>query len=444
MKLPSHVDIIIIGAGAAGLAAAHELSRAGKKVCVLEARPRLGGRAWTKPLANSDAFIEYGAEFIHGTNAESWKFIQESGLRTREILRDIRIYDNGFLPADESYWPQVQNTLKALFRYAEPDIPVAEALAKARQDKISPEALDQVARLVQGYHAGDLSKMSIMSLQKIEEESNDEGSHRNFVLTYGYCALFDWLANSIHSYAGCQIIYPKAVVTKVQWERGKVLVSAHTKDGLLELSAHKLLTSIPLGVWKTATGQKGHIEFSPPLKHRDSLLAGLEMGNVLKVVFEVDLSAAHQFETCSVLSKDEFFSFWWFRKHQNKMLAIGWTGGPSAGALSKRGDDAVIATARAALEKILGVTEKTTEHPIGAAYFHDWLKDPYARGAYSYIAAGGLDAQKELAMPIDDTLYFAGEMIPPHGEPGTIHGAMASGLAAARAILTGFNSSFQS
>jgi monoamine oxidase len=71
---------------------------------------------------------------------------------------------------------------------------------------------------------------------------------------------------------------------------------------------------------------------------------------------------------------------------------------------------------------------------LEAVYFHDWTADPYARGAYSYVSAGGLQAADSLAQPVENTLYFAGEHVAP-GEWGTVHGAIASGRRAAKLIL---------
>ena len=69
-----------------------------------------------------------------------------------------------------------------------------------------------------------------------------------------------------------------------------------------------------------------------------------------------------------------------------------------------------------------------------ARFYHDWSADPFSRGAYSYLGAGFLDAPGELAKPIADTLYFAGEATAPHGKEGMVHGAIASGLRAARQV----------
>jgi monoamine oxidase len=68
-------------------------------------------------------------------------------------------------------------------------------------------------------------------------------------------------------------------------------------------------------------------------------------------------------------------------------------------------------------------------------WMHDWMNDPFARGAYSYQLVAGANAARDLARPIDGTLFFAGEATDTSGSTGTVHGALASGARAARQVL---------
>jgi monoamine oxidase len=92
------------------------------------------------------------------------------------------------------------------------------------------------------------------------------------------------------------------------------------------------------------------------------------------------------------------------------------------------------------LARNLGVTKRRVESQLEAAWTHNWDRDPYARGAYSYPMVGGSDAAKELARPIQNTIWFAGEAADAEGRNGTVNGAIGSGRqaakAAARAIAT--------
>src|SRR5215475_8865664 len=83
--MPLNVDVVVIGAGAAGLSAAAELARAGQSVMVLEARSRIGGRLFTQLDAELDAPIEFGAEFIHGLAPEIWQPLQANKVLISEV-----------------------------------------------------------------------------------------------------------------------------------------------------------------------------------------------------------------------------------------------------------------------------------------------------------------------------------------------------------------------
>jgi monoamine oxidase len=93
----------------------------------------------------------------------------------------------------------------------------------------------------------------------------------------------------------------------------------------------------------------------------------------------------------------------------------------------------------AALHRLLGVRIQELEGLLEHAYFHDWQADPFSRGAYSYGKVGGDQAPKALAMPVDNTLFFAGEATDANGLNGTVHAAIASGRRAALEIANSGN-----
>jgi monoamine oxidase len=108
----------------------------------------------------------------------------------------------------------------------------------------------------------------------------------------------------------------------------------------------------------------------------------------------------------------------------------GWSAGPSADELIGRTKADITAQAIAALERVSG-----SRIAVRAAYFHDWQSDVLSRGAYSYVPAGCMAARHTLSQPVRDTLYLAGEATETTGHAATVHGAIKSGLRAARQIL---------
>jgi monoamine oxidase len=116
-------------------------------------------------------------------------------------------------------------------------------------------------------------------------------------------------------------------------------------------------------------------------------------------------------------------------------ILTAWAGGPAAEGLLLREESIVVAQALNTLARLLGLKRERLEGLLETWHMHDWQADPLARGAYSYVPVGGLDASRALAAPVDDTLFFAGEATDTDGRNGTVHGAIASGWRAAAEII---------
>src|SRR5438034_8098968 len=115
-------------------------------------------------------------------------------------------------------------------------------------------------------------------------------------------------------------------------------------------------------------------------------------------------------------------------------LLVAWSGGPNAARLSDQNDDALVQAALDGVQKLFP-TQRSIDNDLQSAHVHNWQRDPFARGAYSYVTAGGAMARKQLAEPLKETLYFAGEATDTSGEAATVAGALASGERAAREII---------
>jgi monoamine oxidase len=125
--------------------------------------------------------------------------------------------------------------------------------------------------------------------------------------------------------------------------------------------------------------------------------------------------------------------------HETAMLTA-WAGGPKATALwglAKADGDAgaLLEQALSTLARIFGLADIRSR--LVSWHLHDWQRDPYSRGAYSYVPAGAMDAPGQMRRPVDDTLYFAGEHTDTSGHWGTVHAALATGMAAAQQLLEG-------
>src|SRR6185295_6326207 len=113
-----------------------------------------------------------------------------------------------------------------------------------------------------------------------------------------------------------------------------------------------------------------------------------------------------------------------------------WAGGPKAVKLGRTDTPTLIRQALASLQTLFGRLPES-DMQLEAGFVHDWQQDPFARGAYSYVCVGGQNARAQLAEPVKETLFFAGEASDTEGEAGTVAGAIQSGIRAAHQLLAG-------
>jgi monoamine oxidase len=201
-----------------------------------------------------------------------------------------------------------------------------------------------------------------------------------------------------------------------------------------ELAAPQLLVTVPLGVLKA-----GAIAFSPRLADKEEAIGRLEMGDAERVSLCLASDAwigPDRFPPGGFLMTGEPpFPVWWVSRPPPFPVVTGWAGGRNARALGQLGAAARVEAAVGALATALGADAGRLRQDLRGGFSHDWLADPFARGAYSYAGVGGSEAGTELAVPIDGTLFFAGEATESDGQNGTVHGAIASGHRAAKQLL---------
>src|SRR2546425_455003 len=175
-------QVVIIGAGVAGLTAARELTGAGARVLVLEARDRLGGRVLTHHAAEGP--VELGAEFVHGAFPEILTVVEEAGLRLREGGRGAPGRTAGQRqPAD--YFAAMDRLL-GLATLGDADESFQRLVARAA---VEPDVKAQALRLVEGYHAADPARMSVQALIRNTTADERPGADRQFRLADGYDGL---------------------------------------------------------------------------------------------------------------------------------------------------------------------------------------------------------------------------------------------------------------
>jgi monoamine oxidase len=430
------VDVIVIGAGMSGLAAAREASKCKLRVAVLEARPRVGGRidthrpqGWQKP-------VELGAEFIHAGNWDLWRLIKRAG------VRPVRLPDH--------HWNARAGIVKKI-----PDLDrklgsVTRLILPARAAKLSfaeyfekypaqvaPDEWMLARGFVEGFEAAPLGRISAKSLAS---ESMDD--RHQYGVPGGYDQVISRLVDDCAD-GGVRILL-EMVVRSITWKKGRVTVTARDRiSGVTRTySARAAIITLPLGVLK-ARGGAGAVRFRPALGHKRAAIDGMQMGHVARISIRFrkegwrrmlprNLRGARRMGFGFIHSTAKGVPVWWSLSEQP--VLVGWAGGLAARRLLRLTPSARFGRALDSLAEILGVAPGTVRRAVVGWKAHDWTHDPFSRGAYSFTAAGQDAGAEVLRKPVKGTLYFAGEATADGSEVGTVHGALSSGLRAAREV----------
>jgi monoamine oxidase len=430
---PMGSDVIVIGAGAAGLAAARQLASDARSVVVLEARDRLGGRIW--PVPTAEGVAELGAEFIHGPARETMALLHEAGARAVPIGDESwRWRDgSGLQRDDDSFFAAAgifagANTLTS-------DVSVEEFLARYDSDASLRENAQGARMFVEGFDAADPARASVRSIAEEWASGVDFASSRP---VGGYVPVLDRLQKGLLA-AGARL-HLSTVVRAVSWGRGHVVVRAIDRNGnALEFRGKCAIVTLPVGVLRE-TSRERNVSFDPDLPP-DKLraLKSIEMGHVAKVslrfrtAFWEHVDDGRYRNAAFFRCAEAPFMGFWTQVPVRSRLITAWAGGPRAERLSGFSGDQLIDRAVEDFGALFSAGEVARRELVGGLV-HDWWQDPFARGAYSYILTGGGDARAVLGASIEDTLFFAGEATSTDGQGGTVNGALETGGRAAREV----------
>ncbi|GLC27688.1 flavin monoamine oxidase family protein [Roseisolibacter agri] len=439
-------EVLVLGAGVAGLAAARVLVDAGRRVLVLEARDRIGGRVLTQRREDLATPIELGAEFVHGTPAELWAVLDAARLRVVDAAEDHVTFDGGRLEEREDFGGALGAVLGALDQEARgPDRSFAEFLDARFADAAHADARRLAASYVEGFHAAPIDDVGVHGLARAEGAAS--GNDQAFRVVDGYDRVAAWL----HEGAGAPPrVRLRTVAHRVRWSAGHVRVEAHGPDARSEsvFDAAACIVTLPVGVLASRPDADGAVAFEPPLDAKRDALARIGAGHVTRVVLRFRRRFWEEREYVPALADDvdplqlsfvhapeQPVPVWWTQRALRTPLLVAWIGGPRGAAMAALDREALTERCIASLATTLGRDPADVRAELVDVHTHDWSDDPFARGAYSYARVGGADAGAALARPLDDTLFFAGEATAAGGNTGTVHGALLSGQRAAREVL---------
>ena len=261
-------DTVIIGAGAAGLAAASELAAKGQHVLILEARERIGGRILTDRTIPIPVAIELGAEFVHGASSAVIKWLKRANQLAVDASRNRwRLNDGELHPANDGL-EQLKRRFERL-RPPRPDIPFSEFLERHRRALPQP-VREMACMMVQGFDAADASRIS--TLEVLDEWSGGSAADAPTLRPVdGYDALMDSMRQALAP--ECAALRLGTVVHEIAWRKGRVTIEALRHGEPIRIQAARAVITMPLGVLQLPPASPGSVRFTPELRDKRSALA---------------------------------------------------------------------------------------------------------------------------------------------------------------------------
>lgn len=407
------VDVVIVGAGVAGLAAAMELEKAGLRLAIFESRDRIGGRILTYHDPLSPLPIELGAEFVHGRAPEVLGIAKRIPIPVCDVAWNPVERRAGEWRTDIDLESESESILEEAVRYRGPDMSWADFAA---QSKASDSEKISATRFVEGFNAARADRISLLSIQQDTLAARAMGDQGQFRIPSGYDRIPLFLANRLET--AVRLSKP---VHHIAWAEGRVKING-------ELTARAAVITLPVGVL-----QAGSVAFEPVPASMEAA-SDIECGQVFRAVLRLD-SAVWENVPCLadagfLFTESEPFPTWWTTLPMRAPIVTAWCAGPHVDGLSDSSEE----IAQKAIENLGQLLGQNVKDHVRAWYLHNWRDDPWARCAYSYARSGRLAAREELAMPVGNTLFFAGEAAETEGHSGTVHGAIRSGRRAARLV----------
>ncbi|MBR0792536.1 FAD-dependent oxidoreductase [Bradyrhizobium manausense] len=415
--------IVIVGAGAAGLMAARELGSAGKRVTILEARERCGGRIHPLPASSFGYPADGGAEFVHGEAPVTRGLAREAGLTVRPIGGAQWSFDGTDFSRENPRDPY-DDQLHAVVKDLTDDLTVADFLRRHFAGPEYARLRHAVERMVEGYDAADPERASTLALR---DEWMNDGHAKSARIDGGYGGLIDFLAAGCHK-SGVAIRFG-AVVSAIEDSDGRLTVRG--ADGAVHV-CDRVIVTVPLPLLR---------EIALPAAARAKAAAAddIGFGNVIKILLRFKRPWWRErggLADMLFLLSDETIPVWWTRQPDQHPVLTGWFGGPRTAELSHLDPQGLIESGLDSLAAIFGRPRETIAQDLIAASAVNWAHDPFARGAYSWATLRTRTAQERLARA-DGLVLFSGEALYRGRDMGTVEAALASGLETAGMILQG-------
>lgn len=404
----SNVEVAIVGAGAAGLGAAKVLAERNVNFVVLEAAHRIGGRAYTEVVGAGQPF-DLGCHWLHSASINPFTKIADAlgfTYKKTPFLRRIRLGDRWANDAEKAERDAFfARNLELIDSAAEAgrDVPVTEVTD--RESRWTAE-FDYMVSLLYSTNSDRVSTLD-------HSAYNDTGE--NWPIREGYGRLIECFAADLPVTLNCE-------VSRIDW--GDAEIRLTTAQG--DVKAARVIVTVSTGILGG-----GYLAFDPPLPEwKRQAIADLPVGNHNRICLILDGRQDNEdLPEGGVLLDGESEPMALRLRPFGYDYVVGLTGGRFADWLERAGPEASADLATENLKKLVGngIARHIVGHNVTA-----WRGDPWVRGAYSAARPGAAHRRRELARPLDDRLFFAGEATSSEFF-STAHGAYLSGRAAAEA-----------
>jgi monoamine oxidase len=414
-------DVLVIGAGIAGLAAARRLSDAGLRVVVLEARRRTGGRIHTCRPKGWPCPVDLGAEFIHGGSRSFLALARRAGVRARPLSGRMWTAGPGGIAPVKGFWQSIGRMAGSIPR-KDLGWSFSEFLRRAHPN-IPADRLRLASAYISSFNAAPADEIAVHALRQDGAGSATTDKHP--------VGLYSRIPEALARPRGGAALDIRlgAEVRGVRWRKGRVEASCRDSSRFVGRAA---VIALPLGVLRA-----GIPSFSPRVPGLRGLVQSIGWGQVFRVAvwLRKGVWRSHWLRRFGqgrpagfVNVPKEPVPVWWAYR-QGAPILVGWCAGPRGERLLRRPARVRGAGVVRSLSAVLGIKPGEARRAILGIAAHDWSRDPFARGAYSYLKAGREDSPARLSRPVAGTLVFCGEALA--ADIGTTHGAHGSGWAAA-------------
>jgi len=408
MMATSDVDVIVVGGGAAGVAAARRLYEASVRCLILEARSRLGGRAYTITDVSSFA-LDLGCGWLHSADRNPWaRVAQEQGATIDKTpppwMRPP--LENGFPRTDHAAYRDALGRFYARLHEAAKRDPDVAAATLLEPDSRWNGLINAVSTFVSG---AELDRVSVKDLDRYD----DSGINWRIFEGYGFV---------VSAYGAGLPVKFDCPVRSID-RSGKRLV-VDTPQGAI--AADQVIVTVPSAVLAAE-----RIAFVPALPEKIAAAHVLPLGLDDKLFISLDDAEEFDKDVRMFGRTDSAATAGYHFRPFGRPMIEAYFGGKLATDLEVGGANAFFDFASAELVNHLGSNFARRLKPIGS---HHWGRDPFSLGSYSFASPGFADCRHALAEPVEDRLFFAGEACS-RNDFSTAHGAWHTGVTAAEQVI---------